>query len=126
VEEFNNFSVAIKATTKEIALKEKKKKTVDEDWELSINYTAASEMVGKLAYELGKREGLLSWGNRTEKVEAKKAIPLLERKIKHIRNLDGVKIMDLQFKLEDDLEQLRSELRVLISLKSRSPRHMMF
>jgi hypothetical protein len=30
VEEFNNFSVAIKATTKEIALKEKKKKTVDD------------------------------------------------------------------------------------------------
>lgn len=126
MEEFNSFTVAIKATEKEIALKEKKKKAVDDDWDLCISLTAARERVKGLFYEIGKNVGLLDWGNKAEKAEAKKAIPLLNRKVKRIQNLDGAKVMDLQFKLEKEIEELHSELRVLKSLKNRNPRHIMF
>lgn len=126
MDEFNSFIVAIKATNKEIALKEKKMKSVTDDWELCTNPIAANDLVLKLAHEVGKNEGLLSWGERSEKAEAKKAIPRLLREIKRVRNLNGLKIMDLQFQLKDELEILNTELRVLNSLSSRNPRHIMF
>jgi uncharacterized protein YwgA len=125
MEEFNSFSVAIKATEKAISQKTEKKKSIDADWQLCMSLTDAHKRIGELAYELGQNEGLLDWGSKSEKIKAKKAIPLLSRKIKHIQNLDGVKIMDLQFKLEDEIEVLNSELRVLNNLKSRNPRHIM-
>lgn len=125
MEEFNSFSIAIKATEKAIRQKIEKKKLADDDWELCIGLTAAQKKTCELAFELGQNEVLLEWGSKSDKIKAKKAIPLLNKKIKNIRNLDGVKIMDLQFKLEDEIELLNSELRVLNNLKSRNPRHIM-
>ena len=122
MEDTTFFQVAVKATERELESKKKKKVDVDADWVLSIDYEACGVKILELAREIGRNDGYLSWGTQAEKSKAKKATPKLEKEAKRLRNLDAVKIMDLQFKLDDEIEQLSSELRVLNNMSHKHPR----
>lgn len=121
----STFTVAILATEKAIAAKRKKLKQVKADYALAIDYEQLWARQNKINFDLGYYGELATQGKGIEKNDAKKRVAELTKEDKRLKNIDGVKLIDAEIKLENEIEILTSELRALNNLSHRNPRYIM-
>ncbi|EHU8077675.1 TPA: hypothetical protein ACGVAU_004287 [Vibrio vulnificus] len=118
------FSVAIQATEKALATAQKKLDQVKADFELYLDFQRRAELLGNLAFEIGRLEVEVEMGKPAQRKKAETDLKAKQREYNRLANFDMDKNWQKEQECEDKVRHLTGELNQLKHLKQRDHRYL--